>query len=680
MKTIEVSEGGLRAAWEIAGDGDVRLVHFGVGEPAPAGDEKARGCYRMLELQVVGENQHAHHGQKHLGTAPANRLKYRRHRRRGSHLEFTVGEAGGLEATVHYQFAPGIPVARCWTEVVHRGREPVVLDYVSSFVLTGLAPDGAQADCWLSIGHNTWFGEAQWRRARLTELGFLPVGPTAMKRLACTSTGTWPADGYLPMGVLENARTGQTWFWQIEATGSWHWEVGGNTGQLYLALSGPTGQENQWAKRLLPGESFTSVPVAVGAVAGDFTAAIQHLTRYRRAIRRPNADNETLPVIFNDYMNCLFGDPTTEKLKPLIDAAADVGCEYFCIDCGWYSDGWWWDGVGEWLPSAKRFPGGIREPLDYIRARGMIPGLWLELEVMGINCPLAARVPDDWFFQRHGRRVIDHARYQLDFRNPAVIAHADEVVDRLVRQYGVGYIKMDYNINAGVGTDYAATSAGDGLLEHNRAYLRWLDQVLARYPDLVMENCGSGGLRMTYGLLDRLSIQSTSDQTDYRKYAAIAAACATAVTPEQAAVWSYPLLDGDEEEVICNMVNALLLRIHQSGPLASLRLERLALVREGIATYKQIRADIKTGLPFWPLGVPTLLDRWVSFGLDCGAKKYLAVWRLAAEEDSCLLPGVTGAVRCLYPSAGRCDWKQEAAGLRVRLPQPNCARLFVITG
>jgi len=80
------------------------------------------------------------------------------------------------------------------------------------------------------------------------------------------------------------------------------------------------------------------------------------------------------------------------------------------------------------------------------------------------------------------------------------------------------------------------------------------------------------------------------------------------------------------------------------------------------------------------LGVPTLLDRWVSFGLDCGAKKYLAVWRLAAEEDSCLLPGVTGAVRCLYPSAGRCDWKQEAAGLRVRLPQPNCARLFVITG
>ena len=43
------------------------------------------------------------------------------------------------------------------------------------------------------------------------------------------------------------------------------------------------------------------------------------------------------PVIFNDYMNCLFGDPTTDKLIPLIDAAAEAGCEYYCIDCGWYS-------------------------------------------------------------------------------------------------------------------------------------------------------------------------------------------------------------------------------------------------------------------------------------------------------------------------------------------------------
>ena len=39
--------------------------------------------------------------------------------------------------------------------------------------------------------------------------------------------------------------------------------------------------------------------------------------------------------------------------------------------------------------------------LDYIRSKGMIPGLWLELEVMGIKCQVASEVPDEWFFMRH---------------------------------------------------------------------------------------------------------------------------------------------------------------------------------------------------------------------------------------------------------------------------------------
>lgn len=67
---------------------------------------------------------------------------------------------------------------------------------------------------------------------------------------------------------------------------------------------------------------------------------------------------------------------------------------------------------------------------------------------------------------------------------------------------------------------------------------------------------------MDYALLSRLSIQSTSDQEEYDMYAQISANAATGVAPEQAAVWSYPLEQGDREETIFNMVNAMLLRIH----------------------------------------------------------------------------------------------------------------------
>jgi alpha-galactosidase len=688
-----VAENGLFVTFEISDEKDVRLLHFS-STPCPnleAWEDKKRRKFRLVEVHLSGENQNDHHGSKHTGSNPGNRLKLSDWKdgrnSAGRKLEIAqIDERTKLRVVSHFQFYDGIPAARTWTEVVNEGESEVGLEYVSSFALTGIDKEGLSTrddKIRLHVPHNTWFGEAQWRSYTLPELGLNRLFEFSMKRLSFSSTGTWSSSQYAPAGMVENTETGATLFWQIEHHGSWQYEISDIAHLLYLHLSGPTEQEHQWWKRLEPGESFVSVPAAVGAVAGGFDRAARELTRYRRAIRRPNADNETLPVIFNDYMNCLFGDPTTEKLIPLIDAAAEAGCEYYCIDCGWYSDGEWWDGVGEWMPSQARFPGGIKEVIDYIRSKGMVPGLWLELEVMGIECRLASELPDDWFFLRHGKRVIDHSRYQLDFRNPEVRAFADRVIDRLVGEYGVGYIKMDYNINAGVGTDRDADSPGDGLLGHNRAYLEWLDNVFHRYPDLVIENCGSGGMRMDYALLSRHSIQSVSDQTDYLKNAVIAAASASLATPEQCAVWSYPLREGDREEAVMNMVNALLLRIHQSGHLAELSPERFALVREGIAYYKSIRAELKRGLPFWPLGCPSMSDAWTGFGLDCGAVRYVAVWRLEGDRDTCTLPfpdlkGRDLSVRLGYPSAGPAEasWSKDNGTLTVRLPHRRSARLF----
>ena len=419
-------------------------------------------------------------------------------------------------------------------------------------------------------------------------------------------------------------------------------------------------------------------------MTGDMGAMAKELTSYRRAIRRKNKDNEKLAVIFNDYMNCLWADPTTEKEFPLIDAAAKAGCEYFCIDAGWYADGFWWDEVGEWLPSDKRFPGGIKEVIDYIRSKGMIPGLWLELEVMGIKCPMVEKMPENAFFHRFGKRVYDRSRYQLDFRQPEVIAHANSVIDRLVNEYGVGYIKMDYNIEPGVGTEVDAESAGEGLLEHERAYLAWLDGIFKKYPDLIIENCSSGGLRMDYAMLSRYSIQSTSDQEDYRYYATIAANAPLGVAMEQAAVWSYPKSGADEEETIFNMVNALLLRVHQSGHLAEITDVQKELVKEALDFYKTIRDDIKTAYPYWPLGTSHYDDNWSALALNAGKKQYLSVWRRGGSDTQTIpLPQLKGRnvkVRCAYPQNRPVSylWNEEAGTLSVKLETAPCARTFEI--
>lgn len=699
MKRIHINENQINFVLEIDDNNEAKLLHFSA-LPFDEKDITSRSGtlgFRLVEVNISGlDRPLERHGNKYIVTAPGYRLKFKDFRDTGNQsgrkLEIvTFDEATGLEVVSHFQFYNGISVARTWTTVTNNGNEDVTLEYVSSFALTGIEKEGLLSQdekMSLKVCHNSWQRELQWQEYTLPQLGVELCQPLkeqhSSKVIGFTNVGNWSAKEYIPMGYLENKETNSAIFWQIEHNGSWHWEISDQEGHLYLQLSGPSEIESHWSKNLKTGETFCSVPCAVGVCTGGFDYAMGELTKYRRKIRRRNRDNETLAVIFNDYMNCLWGDPTTEKEIPLIDAAAEAGCEYFCIDAGWYDKGFWWDGVGQWQESKERFPNGLKEVTDYIRSKNMIPGVWLELEVMGIKCPMVNEVCDDtWFFTRHGKRIHDRSRYQLDFRNPKVIAHANEVIDRLVSQYGVGYIKMDYNIEPGIGTEYNADSVGDGLLEHERAYLSWLDSIFKKYPKLIIENCSSGGLRMDYALLSRYSIQSTSDQDDYRRYCTISANAPSALCPEQAAVWSYPMVSGDKEEVVFNMINAMMLRIHQSGHLVNIEPDRKALVKEAIDVYKTMRKDIKNALPFWSLGTSCFSDEWVSLGLKTENTAYLAVWRRESSKDTCILPikflkGKNVKISCIYPSFNEeaFAFNKNAGTVSVKLSKNYSARLF----
>ena len=702
MKRIEVYENGILMLFEVTEERKIKLLHFSAS-PFSDADISSWGKtepFNVVEVQVSGlDRAGERHGTKYVRTSPGYRLVLKEFRddrnAAGRKIEVeTQDEETGLVVTSHYQFYDGIAVVRAWTTLYNGGKEDLGIEYVSSFAITGIEKEGIRLpedklELW--IPHNGWQKELHWNRYRLDELGMSSTQPEAIRRTSKTiginNAGNWSTKEYIPMGYLYNEEAGSALYWQIEHNGSWYWEIADQDGHLYLKLSGPTEHQSHWWKNLTPGESFESVPVSVGSLIGGFDEAMGELTKYRRAIRRSNADNENLPVIFNDYMNCLFADPTTEKELPLIEAAKEAGCEYYVIDAGWYADGFWGGYVGEWLPSAKRFPNGLEEVTNRIVEKGMVPGVWLELEVMGIKCPLADQVPEDWYFIRHGKKVSDRSRYQLDFRNPAVQKYASDVIDRLVRDYRVGYIKMDYNIEPGIGTEIGADSFGEGLLGHERAYLEWLEGIFEKYPQLVIENCSSGGLRMDYAMLSRYSIQSTSDTEDYIKYSTIAANAPSALTPEQAAVWSYPLKEGDDEEAIFNMVNAMLLRIHQSGHLAQISRERFALVKEGIDYYKKIRRDLRQGLPFWPIGPASYQDGWASVAIVSGKKTYMAVWRRGSQESTVTLPhkclrGKKAEAVCAYPADGRgCRfaWNNTLGELTVELSEKISARIFEIT-
>ncbi len=703
METIRIQENGINIVFCVTEDRQLKLLHFSAGEfdeSSPIAPQALKEGFQPVQAELSGfDRPYERHGNKTIVTSPGYLLKYvsLSDERNAEGRILTIlqedREVTGARVETTWQFMGELPVVRMKSKIRNDSEMPQTLTYLSSFSLSGIGKEcGTDTDekMLLHVPHHGWMKEMNWKKYTFRELGLGFTQPSLPHRSSKTAelfnTGNWSAKEYLPMGYLENRGDHTALFWQIEHNGSWHTEISDQNGYFYLNLSGPTEVQSHWFKTLQPGEEFTTVPVAVGAVRNDFDLAMGMLTRYRRMIRRKNDDNKRLPVIFNDYMNCLFGDPTTEKEIPLIDAASEAGCEYYVIDAGWYAPGFWWDSVGEWKESRERFPEGIRKLTDYIREKDMVPGLWLELEVMGINCPVAKSVPDSWFFVRHGKRIYDRSRFQLDFRNPEVIRYVDEVIRRVVEDYGVGYIKMDYNIEPGIGTELDAESPGDGLLQHERAYLKWLDSIFERYPGLVIENCSSGGLRMDYAMLSRYSIQSTSDQEDYVQYSTIASNAPTGVTPEQAAVWSYPKRENGEEETIFNMINAMLLRIHQSGHLAELSEERFELVKEGISCYKSIRHEIKKAEPFWPLGLADASDEWACLGLRAGHRVYLAVWRRDGNQDTIEIPmekyidGEDFEIRVIYPLRRETAYKADALSgcLKVFLPENRTARLFEV--
>ncbi|MFF5289037.1 glycoside hydrolase family 36 protein [Paractinoplanes globisporus] len=592
----------------------------------------------------------------------------------------------GLVAEVRLRSSDGVPAFQVSTTVTNEGAEPILLLGVTSLAL-GL-PGHPVGDLDLISADSEWLGENRWTRrplrALVPDINLRMHGQDGRGQYALRSTGTWSTGTHLPVGGLTDRERGHAWLWQVEHNGPWRWEVGERVDDAYVGLLGPTDIDHQWSHELRPGESFTTVPASLAVSRDGLEGAVAVLTAHRRALRRPHPDNATRPVIFNDYMNTLMGDPTTAKLLPLIDAAANAGAEVFCIDAGWYDNGAaWWDSVGEWQPSQTRFPRGIEEVLAHIRERGLVAGLWLEPEVIGVRSPMAEKLPDEAFLRRGGVRLVEHGRYHLDLRHPAAVEHLDDVVNRLVEELGVGYLKLDYNIDPGAGTDIDSSSAGAGLLGHNRAHLEWLDRLLDRHPDLILENCASGGMRADYALLARMQLQSTSDQQDHRLYPPIAVAAPMSIVPEQAASWAYPQPGMSDEEIAHTLCTGLLGRLYLSGHLDRMRPAQRQAVQDAVQVHRAIRADLATAVPAWPLGLPGWDDRWLALVLRTDEVTYLGLWRRPGASATVTLPlEHTKSVEVLFPrhlTPWTYAWDADALTVTSDGPDPYAARVFRIT-
>lgn len=634
---IIIKENGLVAYFEVNKHG--LLNFYGIygenepfAEPCEAEKDSNPQTFIPVEIMISGANATKHRGGKILGCTCPEYPSYVSHEASetplGRNYIFNL-KTSILKIKLNYLFVKGTKTVRTWTEVENIGEKRVGLEYISSFAVTGLAnakTDDFEEDCHIMTAQSGWSKEFCWNDRTFSELGyFYNNHMQSTNKIGISNTGTWSTKEYFPVGCFGYPKKNKAILWQIESNTSWSFEIADADWYLTLRLSGPSEAYNNWWKKLEKGEKFTSAKAAI-SFGEDFDRALAEMTAYRRLIARRVESDKHHPVIFNDYMKCLNADPTTAKIIEQVDAAKEAGCEIFCIDAGWYADeNGWWSTIGDYVESPVRFPNGFREVFDYIRAKGMRPGLWVEPENIGVGSNCLDKFDDDCFFVRHGERVQERGRYQFDMRNEKVRKHLDGIIDRLVADCGVEYFKFDYNIDGGVGTERNSDSFGDGLYESGLATLSWIDGIQERHPNLIIENCSSGGMRADYLQLQHYSVQSLTDAFRNCYTIPIAAAAPTCVLPEQACVWGLPQKHFSPYEIASCMVNAMFRRVHLSGETAWLSDKQKALLFEGVRVYKETRHLVDKLTPFYPIGIPS------------GARKatvYVAGFR---DEENCFL-------------------------------------------
>jgi len=627
-----------------------------------------------------------------------------------------------IKVIVEMHLYPNLNIVRQLTKVVNEGKEPVVITHISSAYMQGVCSGGQLL--WndankVKVNYclQSWEGEGQWRSATLEDLGLYPTRKNMCAgALSFGSVGSWSTGKYLPMAVIEDKETNRVWYSQIETSASWHYEMGykpehGSEG-LFIHCDGASERNSGWTKSLLPGECLEAVPCAIGCCDGDINDAIEQLTKYRRTALLPEKawKEGYCPVVFNDYMNCLWAMPTVKKLLPVIDKASAVGAEAFCIDAGWFGEGEgsWNDKLGDWYPNNELFgEKGLKGIIDYINTKGMRAGVWLELECAGETSVLSAK-SDDWFLMKDGKRFGGGDRQFLNFANSEVIEYFNGIFDSLIG-IGISYFKCDYNASIGVGAGANGDnqSVADGLLTHTRAFYAFIEQLKKRYPMVILENCASGAMRADYGMLSRMHLQSFSDVEKYDKCPAILSGMLAAVLPEQLGIWAYPYpllvenaanpdvlaesanreLMADGEQSVFSMISGMCGNMYLSGRVDYADDVNFGLIQEGVSLYKKERAHIHNAVPVWPIGFHRLSDEInpICLGLLSEDKKrmLLMVWKLRGDNDIAIPLGKwingTATAKQIYPAKGYdVDFCLDADIFKVTMPKEYQARVFEI--
>ena len=276
-------------------------------------------------------------------------------------------------------------------------------------------------------------------------------------------------------------------------------------------------QDELFSYHLNPGSTFYAPEVIMSCSDEGLTRLSHNLHRlYRKHLCRGRYRDIPRPVLINNWEATYF-DFDGGKLERIAAQAKELGVEMLVLDDGWFgnrnSDNC---GLGDWFVNEEKLGGSLESLVNRVNAMGLKFGLWIEPEMISEDSRLYREHPD-WAFVVPGRKPVrSRDQLVLDFSRPEVVDGIFDQICRVLDSAHIDYVKWDMNRSITDVYSGAASAENQGqiLYDYMLGLYDFLERLITRYPDLLIEGCSGGGGRFDAGMLYYTPQIWCSDNTD----------------------------------------------------------------------------------------------------------------------------------------------------------------------
>ena len=480
-----------------------------------------------------------------------------------------------------------------WTEVYHGEAKPVTLTQFASCTLPI-----RRGNVWLSHFYGSWANEA-----RLVEEPILPGEKVIKNKDGARNSHTDHAEVMFSLDGKGKENCGDVIGAALCYSGNYQLKVETDDTEYHYFFAGINPDNSEY--HLKKGETFTTPKVALSFSKCGLSGVSRNFHKWGRKYMLAHGEKER-KILLNSWEGVYF-DINQQGMDQMMGDIASMGGELFVMDDGWFGDKYPRKtdncALGDWVVDKNKLPEGIEGLLRDAKKHGIKFGIWIEPEMTNSVSELYEAHPD-WIVKAPKREpVLGRGGTQLilDMGNPKVQDFVFSVVDNLMTKYPeIDYIKWDANMAVmNHGSQYLTMNDQSHLyIEYHRGLEKTCKRIRAKYPDLTIQACASGGGRANWGVLPYFDEFWVSDNTDALQriymqwgtsyfFPAIAMASHISATPNHTVFRTTAM----KYRIDVAMSGRLGMEIQPKN----MTDDEKALCRKAIAEYKQIRPIVQFG-------------------------------------------------------------------------------------